>query len=71
MNVQEGEPSEKATDRKAFTETKNEMRFSEVTDNDLDALEGENNAQSTHWQANWAVGVMRGIFYSNIFHFHS
>ena len=43
-----------------FKNQNEKLRFSAVNESDLDELEGENNAQSTHWQTNWAVGVMRG-----------
>ena len=59
-NVQEGEANETSVNSKAFEQTQPKLRFREVNNEDLDSLEDENNAQSTHWQTNWAVGVMRG-----------
>ena len=52
----------KEMEMKDFEEQKNKNRFQVVSEQDLDELQDENNAQSTHWQTNWAVRVMRGMF---------
>ena len=38
------------------------MRFQIVSEKDLNELQDKNNAQSTHWQTNWAVRVMGVCF---------
>ena len=60
--IQAGQPLENQSDAEAFENENLTMRFRAVTEADLDNLEQENNAKSTHWQTNWAVGVLRGDY---------
>ena len=62
-SVNTGESIENDDSLKAFEKTPDKLRFKPVTEQELDALQDENNAQSTHWQTNWAVKVMRGTIY--------
>ena len=61
-NVSTGEPVEKDRDFADFETNAGKQRFQVVTDEDLDRLEAENNAKATHWQTNWAVGVIKGSY---------
>ena len=59
-SVKATEPVQKDPEVEAFQNDASKMRFKVVSEDELDALQDENNAQSTHWQTNWAVKVMRG-----------
>ena len=56
------ESNENDTDFQDFVSQQTNLRFQPVTSMDLDQLEAENEAKSTHWQTTWAVKILKGNF---------
>ena len=61
-SVQVTNPEESDKEYNEFLSQQLNVRFSSILPSELDQLEGENEAKSTHWQTNWAVKIMRGNF---------
>ena len=60
QQINTGDPQENDDEFAEFLSQNANMRFNDVTDKDLNDLEAENEAKSTHWQTTWAVKILRG-----------
>ena len=62
-DVQSEKTTEQNDNYKEFSSQQLDLnvRFNQMTDEQLDQLEKENEAKATHWQTNWVVKILRGL----------
>ena len=59
-SVQVEEITKNDSEADEFQSQQPNVRFNTISDEQLDQLEQENEAKTTHWQTNWAVKILRG-----------
>ena len=58
--IENGQIDQNPNKNTKFELEQKKLRFSEVSKEDLDKLENENYATTTHWQTTWAVKALKG-----------